>query len=111
MARNLGAFAVAAVATMPTVRTTPLAAGYDGTASPPQQRFRDLTAGAPVAADLREADAEAGQLTSRPSALMWCYPEASIGPTTLTTITADIPGPTAVSGQNLLEGLGAQPLK
>lgn len=109
VARNLGAFAVAAVATVLAVGTTLLAAGYDGTAPPLQQRLRNLTAGAPVVADLREADADVGQLTSQPSTPVWRYPEASIGPVKLTAIAADIPGLAAVSGQNLPEGLGAQP--
>ena len=61
VARNLGAFAVAAVATVLAVGTTLLAAGYDGTAPPLQQRLRNLAAGAPVVADLREADAEVGR--------------------------------------------------
>ena len=108
VARNLGAFAVAAVATVLAVGTTLLAAGYDGTAPPLQQRLRNLTAGAPVVADLREADAEVGRSTSRPSTPVWRYPEASIGPVALTAIAADIPGLAAVSGQNLPEGLGTQ---
>lgn len=109
VARNLGAFAVAAVATVLAVGTTLLAAGYDGTAPPLQQRLRNLTAGAPVVADLREADADVGRSTSRPSTPVWRYPEASIGPVALTAIVADIPGLAAVSGQNLPEGLGTQP--
>lgn len=109
VARNLGAFAVAAVATVLAVGTTLLAAGYDGTAPPLQQRLRNLAAGAPVVADLREADAEVGRLASQPSTPVWRYPEASIGPVALTAIAADIPGLAAVSGQNLPEGLGTQP--
>ena len=109
VARNLGAFAVAAVATVLAVGTTLLAAGYDGTAPPLQQRLRNLTAGAPVVADLREADAEVGRSASQPSTPVWRYPEASIGPVALTAIAADIPGLAAVSGQNLPEGLGTQP--
>lgn len=109
VARNLGAFAVAAVATVLAVGTTLLAAGYDGTAPPLQQRLRNLAAGAPVVADLREADADVGRSASQPSTPVWRYPEASIGPVALTAIAADIPGLAAVSGQNLPEGLRAQP--
>lgn len=60
MVRNLGAFAVVAMATVLAAGTTLPAAGYDGTAPPLQQWLRNLTAGTPVMADLWKADVGVG---------------------------------------------------